>query len=89
MRRFYLSSFLHDFGFAMTSMFVMFYLYQLGWSLPVVLGYLAVGSLFKSLFRHLAAWLMVAWGSQRLTLIGSILWVPFVVSLLALGGRDG
>lgn len=89
MRRFYLSSFLHDFGFSMTSMFVMFYLYQLGWPLPFVLGYLAVGSVFKSFFRHLAAWLMTAWRSQKLTLIGSVLWVPFVVSLLALGGPGG
>lgn len=89
MRRFYLSTFLHDFGFAMTSMFVMFYLYQLGWSLPFVFGYLAVGSVFKSVFRHWAAWLMISRGSQRLTLIGSILWVPFVVSLLLLGGPGG
>lgn len=84
-----MSSFFHDFGFAMMSMFVMFYLYQLGWSLPFVFGYLAVGSLFKSFSRHLAARLMVFWGSQKLTLLGSILWIPFVISLLALGGPGG
>ena len=89
MRRFYLSSFLHDFGFAMMSMFVLFYLYQLGWSLPAVLGYVAVGSLFKPFLRHLANWLMAGWGPQRLILIGNILWICFTVALLAFGQPTG
>ena len=80
-----MSSFLHDFGSSMMSLFVLFYLYQLGWSLPVIIGYVLVGELLKAPMRHLGNRLMINWGSQRLALIGNILWFLFTICLLLVG----
>ncbi|MYB40348.1 MFS transporter [Candidatus Saccharibacteria bacterium] len=88
MRRFYASSFLHDFGSSMMSLFVLFYLYQLGWSLPVIVGYVLVGEILKAPLRHLGNRLLIGWGAQKLALIGNIAWILFTVSLLLVGQPD-
>ena len=89
MKQFYASSFLHDFGSSMMSLFVLFYLYQLGWSLPVIVGYVLVGEILKAPLRHLGNRLIVSWGAQKLALIGNVIWILFTLSLLLVGQPGG
>ncbi len=83
--KFYFASLLHDLGFQMLSLFVLFYLYQLGWSLLAAAAYILVFVLLRPLFQYLSSLLIIKFGVQRTILLGNIFRILFAITIFNLG----
>ena len=85
LRRLYTASFLHDLGLQMLSLFILFYLYEKGWSLPLVITYLLVFVLFGPAAKRAGAFLIGRVGVIKTMLLGNVLRILFMVALFSLG----
>ena len=83
--RLYVASFLHDLGLQMLSLFILFYLWEKGWSLPLVVTYLLVFTLLNPLCSRLAYSLIARWGIVRTMLLSNVVRLLFTVALFSLG----
>ena len=70
----------------MLSLFVLFYLYQLGWSLPMVVAYLLVFNIGSSVAGYLGAWAIVKIGALNVFIASNILRILFIFALFNLAG---
>lgn len=84
LEKFYLASFLHDMGAQMLSVFILFYLYQLGWPLVAVVAYLLVHLLFKPIFNYLGSRLLIKSGLQMTILLSSLARIALVIVMFNL-----
>ncbi len=83
--KFYFASLFHDLGFQMLSLFILFYLYQLGWSLPVVVTYILGFALLRPLFQYVGALMIIKFGVQRAILVSNVLRILFAMAIFNLG----
>ena len=70
----------------MLSLFVLFYLYQLGWQMPAVVAYLLFFTLGSSISDYLSSWAIVKAGVLRVFILSNILRVAFAFALFAFSG---
>lgn len=76
----YASRLLRIFALNMISLFIAVYLYNQGYSLPFIFGYLACYYLFKTLVAFAAAWI-VAWkGPKHTILYANIAYIPALIA---------
>ena len=83
--RLYVASFLHDLGLQMLSLFILFYLWEKGWSLPLVVSYLLIFTLLNPFCSRLAYFLIDRWGVVRTMLLSNVARLLFTVALFNLG----
>ena len=87
LRHFYLSTFLHDLGWKMLAIFTLFYFYQLGWSLPVLIVFMLITVIAESLFAHaLANLLLIKYRISVVMTFANFLRIGYIALILFLGG---
>ena len=85
LQRFYASSFLHDMGWAMLATFTLFYLYQLGWSLPAILIFILIGLIAQvCLMGHLANWLLTKYKIVTIMTASNLMRVGYTLCVFSL-----
>ncbi len=84
LRRLYAASLLHDLGLQMLSLFILFYLYEKGWPLMLVVTYLLFFTMLGLLAKRSAAFLIGKVGIIKTMLLGNVLRVVFTASLFSL-----
>ena len=85
LRRLYAASFLHDLGLQMLSLFILFYLYERGWSLILVVAYILVYTLLGPLGKRSSIALIGKFGVAKTMLLSNISRLLFTAALFALG----
>ena len=80
-----MSSFLHDIGLQMLSLFILFYLWQLGWSLMIILAYILIFTLLRPLFQRVSSGMIIRFGIAKTVLLSNVLRVLFTAALFSLG----
>ena len=85
LRRLYAASFLHDLGLQMLSLFILFYLYERGWSLIFVVAYILAFTLLAPLGKRLSIALIGKFGVPKTMLLSNVLRLLFTGALFALG----
>ena len=83
--RLYIASFLHDLGLQMLSLFILFYLWEEGWSLSLVVAYLLAFTLLTPLCDRVAYSLISRWGVARTILSSNVIRLLFTAALFNLG----
>lgn len=76
---------MHDLGAQMLSLFVLFHLYQLGYSLPVIAGYFLAFILLRPACQYLGTAGVLKFSIQKVIIVSSILKIGFTVALFSLG----
>ena len=76
---------LHDLGYQMLSLFVLFHLYQLGYSLPAIVGYFLAFILLRPACQYLGTAWVLKFSVQKVILTSSVLKIGFTVALFSLG----
>ena len=83
---YYASSVIHEIGISMVAIFILLHLYQLGWSLEVVLGYAIIWSLAQVVFSHHLLLTMLAIGVKKQIFLSNIVTFLVIVGLFLVDG---
>ncbi len=77
----YASSVVRHLAMAIISIFIPIYLYQIGYSIPIIILFYAVKSLFHALFAHIAAKSSIRIGMKKTILISAPLLIAYYLLL--------